>query len=248
MSNVPRTDDGNPTLGQILSSIHELRHDVTSKESKPSQRQTSVKRVGGSTPGWASSSSIIVASPSPSPSVPSTRQGTGIQTSMAKTLFTANDALGDGFVQPCSRKRLGDKQKTNSVKMIPEVRKQRNTSKVVIGRKVNEGTVSCRGADLTLNKHIGNVDNSVESDTIVDCIKAKGVDVIKFEELERKHTRFKSFRLCLKKDHWKLIEDPDFRPEGVIMRHFFRGKKAISTTDSSNGATAVTSQQNSIIN
>jgi hypothetical protein len=110
---------------------------------------------------------------------------------MAKTLFTANNALGDGFVRPRSRKRSGDKQKTNSVKMIPEVRKQRGTSKVVIGRKENEGSVSWQGADLTLNKYIGNVDNSVESGAIVDCIKAKGVDIIEFEELER----FKSFQI-----------------------------------------------------
>ena len=86
--------------------------------------------------------------------------------------------------------------------------------------------MSWKGADLTSNYYIGHVSMDTDPKLIVTDIESMGVRVIEFEEIQRKHNRFKSFRLCIRKaDFSKLLSIDDILPDGVILDHFFWGKK-----------------------
>ena len=96
----------------------------------------------------------------------------------------------------------------------------------MIGKKVAGGLLSWRGADLTTNLYVGNVDVSVSLEEVKAGIEAQGVGVVELEEIKRKHNRFKSFRLCMRKAERHKITEPEFWPEGVVVRNFFWGKDA----------------------
>ena len=65
--------------------------------------------------------------------------------------------------------------------------------------------MSWRGADLTINFYVGNVDINADVSVIKEDIEAQGAKVIELEELQRRHNRFKSFRLCIKNKRRKLL-------------------------------------------
>ena len=102
--------------------------------------------------------------------------------------------------------------------------RQRKVPNIVIGKKVVNGLVSLRGADLTTELYVGNVDNSVSIDDARSSISEMGVDVIDLESVGRQR-HFQSFRLRIKKAHLPIIKNPDLWPDGIIIRRFFRGKK-----------------------
>ena len=52
-------------------------------------------------------------------------------------------------------------------------------------------------------------------------LRAWGVDVISLDELGRKHSRFKSFKLSIKKDDQEKIDDASFWPPNVKVRRYF---------------------------
>ena len=61
---------------------------------------------------------------------------------------------------------------------------------------------------------------------IIDDIESLGVRVVEFEPLKLSHSRFKSFRLCIRKaDVSKLLLE-DFWPEDVVIDRFFWPKNA----------------------
>ena len=95
---------------------------------------------------------------------------------------------------------------------------------------------------MTTNRYIGNVNVGASMEEVRESIASQGVDVIELEELSRRHTRFKSFRLRVKKCEVPKIEDPDFWATGIVVRDFFRGKKAVTTAITGrDGHSAVTS-------
>ena len=97
---------------------------------------------------------------------------------------------------------------------------------LLVGKKVSDGRMSWKGADLTSNYYVGHINIDADPEVIKSDIASIGVKVIEFEELERKHNRFKSFRLCIRKsDETKLLTE-DFWPEEVVLDKFFRGKSA----------------------
>ena len=101
----------------------------------------------------------------------------------------------------------------------------------MVGRKVVNGLVSCRGADLTTNVYLGQYDISSDNDAIRDSIIQQGVTVVELEELKLSHKRFKSFRLRIKKTDMTNILDPEFWPSGVIVGRFWRGKTPLSAKE-----------------
>ena len=98
----------------------------------------------------------------------------------------------------------------------------RKPNNLVVGKKVNNGLLSLRGADLTVSLYVGQIDNSFEVNDIRSFIEGQNVNVVELEELVRRHNRFKSVRLCIRKKDMDLIKDPDFWPEGIVVRRFFR--------------------------
>ena len=63
-------------------------------------------------------------------------------------------------------------------------------------------------------------------DEMREAVSSQGVPVVELEELKQNHRRFKSFRLRIRKDHLSKVTEPEFWPEGVVVRRFFRGKEA----------------------
>ena len=102
----------------------------------------------------------------------------------------------------------------------------RKPHNLVIGSKVNDGILSIRGADLTVSLYVGQIDNSYEANDMRTFIEGQNVKVVELEELARKHNRFKSFRLCIRKKDLDTIKDPNFWPEGIVVRRFFRKQNA----------------------
>ena len=95
----------------------------------------------------------------------------------------------------------------------------RKASNLVIGKKIVEGLVSWRGADLTTDLWIGNVDSSASYEEVKMAITQLGVDIVELEELERR--RSKSFRLRIRRSELPKIKDPNFWPNGVVVRRYF---------------------------
>ena len=79
---------------------------------------------------------------------------------------------------------------------------------------------------MTRSVYIGQFDNNSTADAVKSSIESQGVSVVELEELKLNHNRFKSFRLCLKKEAMPKILDPDFWPAGVVVRRFWRGKSS----------------------
>ena len=117
-------------------------------------------------------------------------------------------------------------------------------SRIIIGKKVNEGIVSMKGADLTINKYIGRVHNDVTLDDVRSFLVGQNVSVVELEQLETKHKRFKSFRVRVKRADLEIIEERDFWPEGVLCGSFFRPKTNEDQRQSNGGIAASDSTRN----
>ena len=83
--------------------------------------------------------------------------------------------------------------------------------------------------------YVGFADIDSTTDIMKAGIEEQGVGVVELEELSRRHNRFKSFRLVIRKKDGEAIKDPDFWPEGIVVRRFFQRTNdgnAISTAPS----------------
>ena len=107
--------------------------------------------------------------------------------------------------------------------------KSRKPTNLVVGKKVVNGLVSLRGADLTINLYVGNVNIHATIEEMRTEVSSQGVEVVDLEEIDRTHNRFKSFRLCVRKTDLPKITDADFWPSGVVVRRFFRRKQPTSS-------------------
>ena len=89
-------------------------------------------------------------------------------------------------------------------------------TKLGIGKKVSEGVVSWRGADLTSSFSF-----SISTEDIKRNIENQGVGVVELEEIPLRHNRFKSYKLCIHRKDIDLIKDKNFWPEGIVIRRFY---------------------------
>ena len=149
---------------------------------------------------------------------------------MSATMSTAAVAPSVGenndFRHPNSRNKI----RKNDRNLQRKARSQSNSRKhtnIVVGRKVVDGHVSVRGADLTINRYIGNFSTNATVDDVKSAIVSQGVDVIELDEISSRPSRFKSFRLRIKRLHLQKIEDADFWLAGVVVRGYFRGKPKV---------------------
>ena len=76
---------------------------------------------------------------------------------------------------------------------------------------------------MTTELYIGNVDINVPIDEARRAIEELGVDVLDLEVVGRHH-HFQSFRLRVKKAHLETLKNPNAWPDGIVIRHFFRGR------------------------
>ena len=87
---------------------------------------------------------------------------------------------------------------------------------MVVGKKVVDGLISWRGADLTTDLYIGNVSVNVSLEDAKKAIADLGVDVIEMEVVGR-HNHFQSFRLRIKRIHLDALKNPDIWPDGIVV-------------------------------
>ena len=101
---------------------------------------------------------------------------------------------------------------------------------IVIGKSVNAGLVSWKGAELTVAHNIGRFASGTTSEEISNSLRDKGVEVVELSPLPTKHDRFLSFKLVLKKSQLPIIENEQFWPEGVIIGRFWTAKSQTAIT------------------
>ena len=105
---------------------------------------------------------------------------------------------------------------------------------VVIGKKVSDGELSWRGADLTISRYIGRVALGTSTDDVKALLVDNGVDIVSLEPLSLNHNRFQSYKLVIKKSQLPLIENPDIWPVGVLLGRWWSGKPAASISINDN--------------
>ena len=69
--------------------------------------------------------------------------------------------------------------------------------------------------------YVGFADINSSVDIMLDGIEVQGVNIAELEEMTRRHNRFKSYRLVIRKDV-ETMKNPDFWPEGMVVRKFFQ--------------------------
>ena len=100
------------------------------------------------------------------------------------------------------------------------------------------GELSWGGVELLSHRYIGNVNSNVTASMIEDDLKSRGIDVVKLEEnVITKHSRFKSFKLTVKRDDEEKVDDRGFWPMYVLCRPWYNPRQPRGDRD---GAGAVT--------
>ena len=104
----------------------------------------------------------------------------------------------------------------------------------MVGKKVNAGLLSFKGADLTIDFFLTYADVNCTPADIKTWTQNEGVELVEVEEVPQRHSHFKSFRICVRKKDVETIKNEDFWPEGIHMRKFFhKAKNNGVTTDPS---------------
>jgi hypothetical protein len=111
----------------------------------------------------------------------------------------------------------------------PEARHPQNRSysktKTIIGKNINTGLVSWKGADLTVSRYIGRVANGTSTEEIAEFLKQSDVTVIELTRHETKYSFFQSYiisyKLVIRKSDLSKIEDENFWPQEVVVRRYF---------------------------
>ena len=109
------------------------------------------------------------------------------------------------------------------------VKRDRNSS-ILIGKNVNTGVISWKGADLTVARYVGRVAFGTPASDIQESLKSRGVDVVSLDAVTTKHDRFASFKLVIKKSQLELIQKDDFWPDGVIVGRWWSAKSTTATS------------------
>ena len=267
LNNVPVNDNGNPSLGQIMASLYDLRRKVVTKDALQVSLNE-LKKEFASAPSSVASScfpsapllphsplapllplspsapllSLSPSAPNPSVAMESDPTESGVFVaphSPPPIPYSAATAAGRqrssgsaSGTASTSGQRSFAPIKTGGPKRQPRPEERRNKSRqrdfsrprTIIGKSVNDGLFSVKGADLTVNRYVGRWHNDTTIDGVKEFITKQNVSVVELVDLETKHERFKSFRLRIKKTQLPLIEDENFWPAGVILSPFFRGK------------------------
>ena len=248
MNNIPLDDIGNPTMGQLLAAITELKRNVVTTD-----------MLATSLNDFKADLSATVSPPAPDPS-PKPKTPTAPPIDLAPSVESVemrgpvatkpsySDSVavrgsgdgggggggggddgggGDGGGDNNSWTTMaGRKSKTTSRQnlRVGANRKPRDASKprTIIGRNVSDGLLSIKGADLTVNKYISRFHMDTTINELRQFISQKDVTVVELDPITTAHNRYKSFRLRVKRSDLDKIEDADFWPQGVVVCRYFR--------------------------
>ena len=259
LNNVPINESGDPSLGQIMAAIVDIRRKMVTKEILTSSLTDLQSALSPSSSSDASPTSSHQPPPPP-PAAPINSSASSAHSTSSNTLSPTapsfNEVVaaegrseGGGGGRGGGRRRGGGRgghrrETSHSRTRLQRASSNASQSRVIIGKKVSEGLLSVKGADLTVNKYIGRLHNDVTTEAMRDFLVAAHVTVVELEQLETKHDRFKSFRLRIKRDDLKIVEEQDFWPEGVLCGPFFRPKTNEERHQPNGGTTASASMIN----
>ena len=143
-----------------------------------------------------------------------------------------------GKLPPLNRRQYTDVAKMQREKMSrqrparptgkPSGQRGAKSNTTVIGKKVNAGVVSWKGADLTIAKYIGRCALGTTTDDVKATLDAHKVEILSLEAVQTKHNRFALFKLVAEKAQQETIENGDIWPEGVLIGRWWNPK---STTE-----------------
>ena len=263
LNNIPINETGDPSLGQLMAAIVDLRKNMVTKEMLKSSlndlksETASLSMASPSSSLTLAPSSLLSSSPltedalqrpPPPPIAPSNVSSAPSANSASSYALPSapsfNEIVAEGRVDGRSgggshRGRGGGgrgggggggggggrggrhRRDASSQRGFNHGSSSASQSRIIIGKKVNEGLLSMKGADLTINKYIGRVHNDVSTENMREFLASQSVEVIELEQLETKHNRFKSFRLRVKRDDLETIEERDFWPKGVLCGSYF---------------------------
>lgn len=133
------------------------------------------------------------------------------------------------------RGKVGQKPSSAGEDKRPSNKRDRN-SPIVIGKNVNSGLMSIKGADLTVARYIGRLALDTTAEQIRASLVERKVDVVSCDPIpsRRNHPSFTSFKLVVKRSQLPIIERDDFWPDGVIVGRYWAPK----TTETDAAATA----------
>ena len=294
MNNVPMSDDGNPSLGQVLAAISDIKRNMVTTEMLASSIQNlnisaTTSSVAAPAADPASSSSSLISREPPLPLegvvTDSNLLSSALATNMPHSRLTPSappigaspSNLHFNKVVSSSNQKGDHTEKSNGWSDVNGGRgrggrggrgggrgsgrggrggaaardssRQRGSrdasqSKTIIGKRVSEGLMSVKGADLTVNKYIGRVHNDTTMEDLREYIVSRNVTVVELEPLKTKHARFQSFRFRAKREDLEQLEDRDFWPKGILFSSFFRPKSNEELPEAVGGSTASTSLVN----
>ena len=278
LSNVPINDDGNPSLGQIMAAIAELKRNMVTTDMLASSLKNLNSSFSSSSEGATAATMNVVnlnQPPPPASVLPSATDDISASSSstkppsflapktpLAATAPSFNEivsasgdhggGVGGGGSGGGGRGRGGGgrgrggrgRLAASSQNRQTNSRRDASRSRTVIGKNVNAGLISLKGADLTVNRCVGRVHNDTTLDDLREYITSRTITVIELEQLETRHTRFKSFHLRVKRDDLERMEDAEFWPEGILFSPFFRPKNIEERPQTAGGVTASASLTN----
>ena len=245
LNNVPLEEVGNPTLGQLLAAITELKRNVVTTDMLATSLNDfkadlcasatlpvpSAKPKTPSAPPLELVSSPAITKPSYSELVAVHGGGDGGDGSGGDGGGGGGEGGSGGGERAGWTTIEGRKSKTaprpsTNLRMGAN-RKPRDASRprTIIGRNVSDGLLSIKGADLTVNKYISRFHMDTTEETLRQFISQKDVTVVELEPIKTAHERYKSFRLRVKRSDLEKVEDADFWPQGVVVCRYFRPRR-----------------------
>ena len=261
LSRIPRENPNSDSLAsteQLLASIHSLKstvkflrdnmvtrdmleHSLDLRVASSSASAASLPPSTSSQSPTPISSSTTSASSAPPPTAaPHQPSAPPLPLSPSAPHISGISPAGASILHPLSKKQYTEVvQKQHSKMPRPTgpsgkssgARGGRNSS-VVIGKKVNAGVVSWKGADLTIAKYIGHCAVGTTTDDIKSTLEFHGVEIISLEAVQTKHYRFASFKLVAKKTQKDIIENGEIWPEGVRVGRWWSPKSASADLES----------------
>ena len=272
LSNVPTNESGDPSPGQLMAAIIEIKRNMVTTSMLASSLSDFKNEISSSAPVITTSElssspvsdqpvqpppppfapdrphltahshaikpNILVSSSTLSPSAPSFNAVVAEEASVRDGGGGVGRGRGRGGGGRGRGGRNGQRESSQSRRQFKRGSSNASQSRVIIGKKVNEGLLSVKGADLTVNKYIGRLHNDVSIDDMRQFLEGQNVSVIELQQLLTKHDRFKSFRLRVKRDDLKIMEERDFWPEGVLCGPYFRPKTSEERHNANGGTTA----------
>ena len=81
-----------------------------------------------------------------------------------------------------------------------------------------------KGGFLHFDAFVYRVHNDTDSDDLKEYIGSAGVEVIEFEKQSKDSAPSQSFRVRFKTDDYRSVMDPEFWPQGICIRKFYRSR------------------------